>query len=849
MTAALSPRHRILAALPWAVLFGGLALYGLGASPGLAILDSGEFLGAAATLGISHPSGYPLYALWAHLFTLLPWGDLARNMNWASAFAGAWGAFFFARAAGEFGRLADWGEGRRAVVTAICGLTVLVGRTLWTVSTLAEVYALNACLLGALLWMALRIRRTGARRELYVFALVAGLALANHMTIGLFIAASVAVAWPGKERARLLLPALPFAFALALVGASLNLYMPIRAARVSLFNWNVPSTLPSLYAHLSGYQYRGNLLSTGLAGVKTAAWEYVQALWYNAFPAGIWALAGIGLFFRRGFRSAGIGLVLYLAAYFTYCIVYDIPDINFYFIPLHVVVAFLTAAGAGAILAAAAKRREVVRRVIAAAVAITIVGAAVWTAARNAPVGWRRGYIFSEYYGDRLLEALPYRALFLPGGDTNTFLTWYNCYVRWKRPDIAILDQIRVPSRGYLAGTQARYPDLKLPTEEAVNAMAVAAVARREFTLSQVTFNSSDDFILPELLAGIIADNAGRRPMFWGLGDPGKKLSRYIIPYGLVMEIRMEPPPRPELRARAEASVRALASVTAHIKKEGPSEYADPFFHILLSTFYRGLGERLLGWGEIAPQEGLFRSYVDIFPTDPNGLQNLGAVYALTGRPVEAIPYYRRAIAYAPKNQELRFRLFRCLLEAGRTKEAAAEIDALDAKKVRPGQRDYMSAVLARVEGKPRAALAAFERATPHYPRDPAFWWEKGLAYVDAGNPAGAVRSFDRALALDPENAKVYTARGVAYTRMGNKGRARADFEAALARNPMDAQAHYNLACSYALDENDALALEHLAYALELNTPRYLPMCRADADLASLRRSPDFALLLAEFGP
>ncbi|HUU56245.1 MAG TPA: DUF2723 domain-containing protein, partial [bacterium] len=48
-------------ALPWAFLVGGFALYGAGASPGLSILDSGEFLGVAQTLGVAHPTGYPLY--------------------------------------------------------------------------------------------------------------------------------------------------------------------------------------------------------------------------------------------------------------------------------------------------------------------------------------------------------------------------------------------------------------------------------------------------------------------------------------------------------------------------------------------------------------------------------------------------------------------------------------------------------------------------------------------------------------------------------------------------------------------------------------------------------------------
>ncbi|MEE8640571.1 MAG: DUF2723 domain-containing protein, partial [bacterium] len=84
---AASRNFSLVSALPWAFLLGGFALYGLGAARGLSILDSGEFLGVAATLGVAHPTGYPLYALLGQLATFFPWGDGAFLINLVSAAA------------------------------------------------------------------------------------------------------------------------------------------------------------------------------------------------------------------------------------------------------------------------------------------------------------------------------------------------------------------------------------------------------------------------------------------------------------------------------------------------------------------------------------------------------------------------------------------------------------------------------------------------------------------------------------------------------------------------------------------------------------------------------------------
>src|SRR6266498_1775135 len=76
--------------LPQAVLVASLlTIYLRTLAPGLtwanAGSDGGDLITAAATGGIAHPTGYPLYLLLARLFQLLPFGSLAFRTNLMSA--------------------------------------------------------------------------------------------------------------------------------------------------------------------------------------------------------------------------------------------------------------------------------------------------------------------------------------------------------------------------------------------------------------------------------------------------------------------------------------------------------------------------------------------------------------------------------------------------------------------------------------------------------------------------------------------------------------------------------------------------------------------------------------------
>ena len=49
-----------------------LIVYVLTLNPDVTYTDSGELAGACVKLGVAHPTGYPLFILIGHLWTLLP---------------------------------------------------------------------------------------------------------------------------------------------------------------------------------------------------------------------------------------------------------------------------------------------------------------------------------------------------------------------------------------------------------------------------------------------------------------------------------------------------------------------------------------------------------------------------------------------------------------------------------------------------------------------------------------------------------------------------------------------------------------------------------------------------------
>ena len=149
--------------------------------------DYAEFQFCAAILCVPHPTGYPLYILLGKLFTLLPFGDVAYRVNFSSAayMAGAVGLLFAISV-----RLLRLGGLSRVWWCAAVGASLFaVAPTVWSMSLVARSYALNALLVGSVVYCLVSWRNTGRRGWFFASCTLTGLSMVHHGTTYLLLPA------------------------------------------------------------------------------------------------------------------------------------------------------------------------------------------------------------------------------------------------------------------------------------------------------------------------------------------------------------------------------------------------------------------------------------------------------------------------------------------------------------------------------------------------------------------------------------------------------------------------------------------------------------------------------------
>ena len=383
---ALRALHR-LAPLALAAIVFAVYARTLGTHVGKA--DTFEFQVVAPTLGIAHPTGYPLYVLVGKLFSLLPIGSTAFRVNLTSAvFATAVSLVVYASIA----RLA----GRR-LIAFVAALAFAVSNVTWSQAVVAEVYALNALIAGVVI--ALSIDLTGKPHSLLPFLtvkrlrsgggevpsppsppiprfvsgeggrggevcalfLLFGLGLSHHLTTILLLPA-FALAILNSQFAirssqfairnsqfaiRMARPRLPIrttliALGLFLLGLGLWLYIPLRWPAL---HDGAPMTLREFVDWITGARFGGALVLS--AWSDPTRWAIVSRFLLEAFgPVGAaLAVAGaIGLAFR--YRQAALITIVTFAAYVFYGLVYFVPDVSVFLIPAYLIMAIWIGVGA-----------------------------------------------------------------------------------------------------------------------------------------------------------------------------------------------------------------------------------------------------------------------------------------------------------------------------------------------------------------------------------------------------------------------------------------------------------------------------------------------------------------------
>jgi len=510
--------------------------------------DGPEFAAVALTLGIAHPTGYPLYTLIGRLFTLLPGVSAGGALAIFSALcaAGALALLFvvaraFAAAAAE--RDAPETAPRFALGPAVAIAALAISPTLWSQAMITEVYTLHLALLAILFALTLAAARTADPRPLCLLAFAGGLAIAHHLAViavfpGLLLLLLLERRDPGG-----LLRALPF----FLLGASVAAFLPIRGALHPRLQWGEHDTLEGLHWAMSGEQYHFRLKGFDVERFRGMLGAFVRRRVPNEFGFAAYLLApagGLLLALRRPsfFLATFLPLVIGLGLTFAY----EIPDPDAYYLPAYAILALWSAVALSAIverarawLGGAAGRRPSAARAATAGLAIALVAAALAplpSRARRLAVAHDRT---ARDYARDALAAMPPNALVLTQGDGRTFSLWCAC-AESGRDDAAVVYSSLLCWPWYLRHVEQTFP----------------------------TVRAAGSSMKPDdMIDAFIGANLGRIPVLLSFTDARRANSYELIPRGPLFEVAGRRAPRlvaPAVADQAAIEITLRANADYH---------------------------------------------------------------------------------------------------------------------------------------------------------------------------------------------------------------------------------------------------------------------------------------------
>lgn len=580
-------------------------LYALTAARDIVLGDSAEFVTVAATLGVAHPSGYPLFSLLGHAMTWLPVGPIPFRVNLLSVIAGAGTAVFVFLTALRLTR--------DRLAAAVAALLLAVHPLIWEWSLVAEVFSLNAFLTSAEIYALIRWDARPDQTRWFVIAAGTGaLATANHHTIVFLLPAALAVVWRHRASLTACPAVVGIAAAVALAGLSTYLYIPWAAARRPLISWGDVSSARELVDHFLRTTYGTLQLTSSVAATSSGTAGDRLGVFFASFSITEAILVPVGavVAFRRARRYFWLSAITWILAgpFFVWLADLDTHIHSYawvlqrFFILAHVVVAPLEAFALGAIASALARLSPRRAPGVPAAVALGGLALVVAIAIEYHRVDQRENHL-ARTYAEDILATMPSNAVLLSGGDDVVLPVAYLQAVEHQRPDVTMV-MFGPLSRGdwYLRELRARDPGLVIPFDRYDPATGTATIR------ALVDANPARPF----LLIGPPQD-ASLDAAYW------------LLPRGLAFAIEPLTKDVPLAQMAAENERLQAAYRIPRSDLAGRPNF-DPYVLRAYATAVRQVGQQYAAVQDKATAAAWFRRALSIDPTDELARALLGEV-------------------------------------------------------------------------------------------------------------------------------------------------------------------------------------------------------------------------------
>lgn len=358
----------------WATFVGVLffILYAVTAAPSIVELydDSLEFQLIGPTLGIAHPTGYPLYtvlgALWSRI--LFPVGNWAWRMNLLSALAAAItvGLLFLItqRLTAQVSRAKPPSPLRLGPGMA-AALAFGLAPVWWGQATIAEVYALHNFFVAVILLISLNLSISQSLNHpltpspchlVTLLCLCFGLGLAHHRTIVLLLPGVALMLW--GQRGLIWQPQWWLTWVSALLlPLLLYLLLPLRAAMgVADLHGSYVNSWAGFWDHVLARGYTSFFAQNELTVQRTFGdwWQLWQAQ-VGLVGLLLGAIGLIWLLWRGRPLWPGLGVVVVLVTNLLFAINYQVGDQQVFLLPAWLCFALLIGIGVSALMSLLAR--------------------------------------------------------------------------------------------------------------------------------------------------------------------------------------------------------------------------------------------------------------------------------------------------------------------------------------------------------------------------------------------------------------------------------------------------------------------------------------------------------------
>lgn len=441
-------------------------------APSVVEIDSGELATVQATLGIAHPTGYPLFTLIGHLFSLFPlpftkiYGLNLLTAIWCSLAAGLFtytskiildniSSFSIAdktkvksgkkdkSRSNAKEKTDNLPELKKYLAAVFGGLALAFSKTFWTQGTSVEVYSLHVFLMTLVIFFLIkaylvkdRIEHVKLLSAWTYFAAALALAFSNHMTSILILPG---IAYLYFEKYGLKNSSIKRVFYMLIFFIPILLllyaYLPIRASQNPILNWGYPTDPAKIFRHVSGSQYRVWLFSSTAAAAKQFSY-FVNNLPAEFLASSFIILFGLYYSFMHA-RKMFYFLLITFAATVSYSINYDIHDIDSYFLLAYIALGFFSVFGSVALMSILKNKRYVYS--VPAVLITMFIAAQIFINYKD--VNESDTYSFKDYT-KAVLNSVPKGSIiFTYEWDYLVSPSYYFQYVERYRQDVTVVDK------------------------------------------------------------------------------------------------------------------------------------------------------------------------------------------------------------------------------------------------------------------------------------------------------------------------------------------------------------------------------------------------------------------------